>query len=105
MPSTQYPALGFGLLQSATVNGAALSSLPSNLDIVPAMQFSTFTPLDTVYVWLQSGVRSGDIIALPPPAPMFSLAASSFSTKVQFAGPSTLTYQYDSSVGAFVSSS
>ncbi|HYG64979.1 MAG TPA: hypothetical protein VEL74_20520 [Thermoanaerobaculia bacterium] len=102
MPSSQYTALGFGMLQSATVNGSALPARPANLDIVPAMQFSTFTPLNTVYVWLQSGVSSGDIVTLPPLSMGAALAVSSRATKVQFSGTSSLSYVYESSVGAFV---
>lgn len=101
VPSQQYPALGFGLLQSATVNGEGFPSLATNQEIVPAAQYATFTPLETVYVWLQSGVRTGAIVTLPPAAPRPAQAVAGFATEIQFAGPSTLTYSYDASTGTF----
>lgn len=101
LPPASYPSFVFGLTQSATVNGAAAVACPATAQVVPANQFATFTPLETVYVWLQSGVAAGAVIAVPPLSGL-SLQATSRATKVQFAGASSLTYVYSSASGAFV---
>ncbi|HEX6292032.1 MAG TPA: hypothetical protein VFZ66_22790 [Herpetosiphonaceae bacterium] len=93
MPSSQYPALTFGLMQSATINGRLSDSRPLNAQYVPASQQVTFTPLTTVYVWLQSTLTSGTVIT----------EVASKHTEVIFGGSvTTITLRYDSSRGMFV---
>jgi hypothetical protein len=95
--------LAFGLIQAATVNGKQVTAAPVNSANVPANQFGTFTPLNAVYVWLQSNVAPGDIVQVPPPAGAFR-TASSGSTLIQFQGGVTdLVYKYDAKTGGFVS--
>ncbi|HXO19248.1 MAG TPA: hypothetical protein VOA87_04900 [Thermoanaerobaculia bacterium] len=97
------PSMVFGSTLSVTANGIISTCNPATLQVVPLNQFATFTPIDTVYVWLQSGVISGDVVVLPPAE--MSLMATSLSTTIRFAGPSTLSYAYSATLGAFVLSS
>ncbi len=62
MPSTQYPSLLFGLMQSARVNGKTAEFRPLNANVVPSGTNATFTPLTTVHVWLQSNLVSGTVL-------------------------------------------
>ena len=62
MPSTQYPFLTFGLEQEASINGSGIKPSPLNAAVVPAALSATFTPLTTVYVWLQAQFTSGTVI-------------------------------------------
>jgi hypothetical protein len=62
MPNTQYPALTFGLQQHATINAKEIKPSPLNAAIVPAAFDAIFTPLTTVYVWLQAQFASGTVI-------------------------------------------
>jgi hypothetical protein len=62
MPPSQYPALTFGLEQKATVNGSAQQATPLNAQVVLATQTAMFTPLTTVFVWLQANLSSGTMI-------------------------------------------
>jgi len=107
LPPTAYPSFVFGLTQNATVNGAAAAASPTTAQVVPANQFATFTPLETVYVWLQSGVAAGAVVTVPPLVGLtagLTLQATSRATKIQFTGASSLTYVYSSTAGAFVPS-
>lgn len=106
MPSTDHPFLFFGLTQGVNVNNAEIAPGPANVARIPANQFGTFTPLDAVYVWVQSNVSPGEIIELPPAAdgfkgPVFG-TVSSFSTLIQLSTPSTVVYKYSARVGGFV---
>jgi hypothetical protein len=103
-PASPNPSLVFGLTQSVNLNGAQLPASPINAETVPAVQFATYTPLDTVYVWLASRVTAGDIVQDPLQVGN-RRAVSSRSTTVRFASPSTLSYQYVAMLGAFVLSS
>lgn len=62
MPNTQYPALTFGLQQKASINSKNINPSPLNAALVPANFPATFTPLSTVYVWLQANFASGTVI-------------------------------------------
>jgi hypothetical protein len=62
MPNTSYPALTFGLEQKASINGSGIAPSPLNAAEVPAALSVTFTPLTTVYVWLQANYTSGTVI-------------------------------------------
>lgn len=101
MPPSNNPSFVFGLIQNVTANGVALNSSPTTAQVVPANQLATFTPLDTIYVWLQSGVAAGAVLSIPPLAGD-SFAVSSRATKVDFTSASTLSYVYSSTTGAFV---
>ena len=62
MPNTQYPALSFGLEQKASINTRGIDPSPLNAAIVLSQFSATFTPLTTVYVWLQAEFISGTVI-------------------------------------------
>lgn len=93
MPNTQYPALTFGLQQQATINGANINPSPLNAALVPAALSAVFTPLTTVYIWLQASFRSGTVIT----------QISSKSTVVTFGGTVTQkSLKYNPATGTFV---
>ncbi len=105
IPSAQSPTFVFGLAQSVTSNGILATSNPATMATVPANFFATFTPLDTVYVWLQTNAAPGNVVQVPPPlAQGFAPGVSGGSTTVQFNTPSTLTYRYSATVGGFLPS-
>lgn len=58
----KYPALTFGLSQSAQVNQKPEERKPISASSVLATQSITVTPFTTVYVWLESHVESSTII-------------------------------------------
>lgn len=62
MPYSQYPVLTFGLTQAATVNNSSVSPTPLNAAPVPSQISATFTPITTVYVWVQAQFTSGTVI-------------------------------------------
>lgn len=62
MPSNMHPALTFGLQQQASINAQEISPSPLNAAVVPANFSAVFTPLTTVYVWLQAQFTSGTVI-------------------------------------------
>jgi hypothetical protein len=93
MPSSSYRALTFGLTQSAIVQGNQINLKPINAQSVPAMQQATFTPLTTIFVWLDALVVSETVIT----------NVSSPMTRVTFGGQVTeQTLRYDAAVGKFV---
>lgn len=93
MPHAQYPSLTFGLTQSAVVNGNAINFKPINAQPVPAGQEATFTPLTTLYVWLDATIKSQTVIT----------NVTSRQTKVVFGGAvQEQTLRYDPSAGMFV---
>lgn len=63
MPNSQYPALTFGLTQVATVNGNVSAANPLNALSVLPNRFVTFTPITTVYVWLESNIASSTVVS------------------------------------------
>lgn len=96
MPAAQYPALTFGLTQSAIVNGNRIEFKPLNAQPVPAMQNATFTPLTTLYVWLDEQLETSTMIT----------HVYADQTKVVFGGAVTdQTLRYQNSAGRFVGQS
>jgi hypothetical protein len=59
---TSRSAMTFGLTQSANANGGLISLSPLNAQSVPEQQQAVFTPLTTVWVWLEANVRSATMI-------------------------------------------
>lgn len=93
MPAAQYPSLVFGLLQSATINNVVTPSRPLNAQVVPAAFFADFTPLTTVYAWLQASILSETVIT----------QVTSRSTKVTFGGSvNSQVLKYDRKAGMFL---
>jgi len=95
MPSTQYPALTFGLQQTASINENTIDNpSPVNAAVVPYNYPITFTPVNNIiYVWLQTPLTSGTVIAELP----------NNSTQVIFDnGKTQQKLQYDSSTGRFI---
>jgi hypothetical protein len=66
VPPAHYPALVFGLVQSAIINDKPANVRPLNAQLVAARQQTTFTPLTSVYVWLQSALESATVITQIP---------------------------------------
>jgi hypothetical protein len=59
---TALPAMTFGLTQSATTTSGNYHFSPLNAQSVPSLQQVVFTPLTTVWVWLESQITSGVVI-------------------------------------------
>jgi hypothetical protein len=101
-------SVDFGMFQQASFNGQEVAGSPTISVNIPNQQFATFTPQTAVYVWLQSGVKTGQTVQVPPPAhgsgsgSDLPKSVSSRSTLVEFGTSTSLTYHYDASVGAFV---
>lgn len=96
MPNTLYPKLTFGLEQKASVNGGKIDPAPINAALVPAALNATFTPLTTVYVWLQAQYTSGTVIT----------SINGDSTAVTFGGSvTTQALVYDPKTGRFIAAS
>jgi hypothetical protein len=93
VPSSHYSALVFGLVQNAIVNDTAFNFRPINAQVVSAKQRATFTPLPSVYIWLQSRLSSGMVITQMP------RTATLVSFKNQI---NAQTLKYDSASGSFV---
>ncbi len=107
---TDYPVFGFGVIQAASVNGAKVEAGPATAVEVPMSQFATFTPVETLYVWLQSNVAAGDKVAVPPPGRNLAAAqvgsVSSPSTEIRFGGGVvSLAYRYDAKTATFLPAS
>jgi len=62
MPYSQYPALTFGLSQSALVNKKKADRKPISAQSVLATQQAQMTPFTNIHVWLQSRFASETII-------------------------------------------
>ena len=96
MPNTSYPALTFGLQQKASINGRGINPSPLNAAVVPANLDATFTPLTTVYVWLQAQFTSGTVIT----------QVNGNAAIVKFGGSVTQqSLAYNPATGTFVPSS
>lgn len=96
MPNTSYPALTFGLEQKASINGKNITPSPINAALVPAAFNATFTPLTTVFVWLQGEFTSGTVIT----------QINGKATSVVYGGAITSqTLVYDPATGKFVPAS
>jgi hypothetical protein len=87
------PYLTLGLFQDATVNG---QQVPGNaISAAPVLLESTakMTPYTTLYIWLQSEVKSNTVVT----------EVTSPQTEVRFGGGTTeISLGYDSSSGKFV---
>jgi hypothetical protein len=93
VPSAHYPALVFGLVQNAIINDTAFNFRPLNAQLVGAKQRATFTPLCSVYIWLQSTLSSGTVITRAPR----KVALVTFDQRIN-----AQTLKYDSARGIFV---
>jgi hypothetical protein len=62
MPNSSYKELTFGLTQAANINGTPVPGNPLNAVSVLPNRFVTFTPITTVYVWLESNQASSTVI-------------------------------------------
>ena len=89
---TALPAMTLGLTQSATTTSGNFTLNPLNAQSVPSLQQVIFTPLTTVWVWLQSQISSGVVLTS-----VFSKVAI-----VTFGGSvTTQSLAYDPSHGQF----
>lgn len=93
VPSANHPSLVFGLVQNAIINDTAFNFRPLNARPVRAHQRTTFTPLSTVYIWLQSGLTSGTVITQLPR----KVAIVTFDSLIN-----AQTLKYDADSGMFV---
>ncbi len=88
------PTLTFGLTQGASVNNTATGFKPVNAQSVPYKLNGEFTPLTTIYAWVQANIVSETVVT----------QVTSVRTKVVFGGTvTTQTLVWDASRGAFVS--
>jgi len=93
VPSAHYPSLVFGLVQSAVVNDMPANVRPLNAESVAARQQTTFTPLNSVYVWLQSALASGTVVTqIPRNAAIITFSKSD----------NAQTLKYDAKQGMFI---
>lgn len=93
MPGSIYPMPTFGLIQSAQVNGVYLAGKPVSAWPVLATQALTFTPANSIYIWLQSMFGSATIVT----------QIIGRVTIARFGGNVTeLTLKYDAGSGQFV---
>jgi hypothetical protein len=89
----KFPQLAFGLTQKALINQNAIGASYINLAMVPAQMNVIFTPLTTVYVWLQNMYSSATVIT----------DIVSKTTAVEFGdGVTEHTLEYDAAQGCFV---
>ncbi len=96
MPSVDYKSLTFGLQQQARINGRLTAPTPVNAATVLATQQATFTPLTTVYAWLQASLVSATMIT----------DVTGDSSKVVFGGSVfSASLKYDPAAGRFVPAS
>lgn len=93
MPYNQYPALTFGLSQSAMVNKKPAERKPISAQLVPSQNRIQMTPFTTVYVWLQSQFASETIIT--------KITGNTAIAKFG-GGVSDITLKYDPTRGVFV---
>ena len=93
MPHGQYPALTFGLAQSAQVGKELALRKPISANSVMAKQSILMTPFTNVHVWLQGDFASETIIT----------SVIGASTVAKFGGGTThITLVYDADRGVFV---
>lgn len=93
MPNSSYPVLTFGLTQAANVNGTAVAGNPLNAVLVLPNNFVTFTPITTVYVWLESNQASSTVI---------TNIQSNHTVTTYSGGITTRDLVYDPNLGIFV---
>jgi hypothetical protein len=90
---SHYPSLVFGLAQSAIINDKPANVRPLNAQSVPAQHQVTFTPLTSVYIWLQAALASGTVITQIPR----NATIITFSDLIN-----AQTLKYDPSQGMFI---
>lgn len=87
------PFMTVGLFQDANVNGTEISG--NAISAVPVLLASTaiMTPFTTVYIWLQSQVKSNTVVT----------TVTSPMTQLKFGGGvDTISVKYDSTTGRFI---
>jgi hypothetical protein len=90
------PYLTMGLFQDATVNGTIISGNALSADYTLLASTAFMTPFTTVYIWLQSQIKSNSIVTV----------VTSPLTKLRFEGDiKNLSVKYDSSSGEFINNS
>lgn len=88
----QFPQLTFGLAQGVQVNGTGFPNNPINAQPVPASQTATFTPYDTISVFLMSQVQTSQVLT----------TVVSKSIQLTFGGSTTSqTISYDAQTGGW----
>jgi len=93
MPYSQYPALTFGLSQSALVNKKKADRKPISAQTALATQQAAMTPFTNIHIWLQSQFASETIIT----------KITGKSTVAKFGGGiSEITLKYAPERGIFV---
>lgn len=93
VPCAHYPALTFGLAQTARINGAPTNVRPLNAQSIPAHEAAIFSPVNTVHIWLQAELPSGTVQTYLPEA----------VTTVQLGRIShAQTLKYDAAQGIFL---
>lgn len=93
MPYNQYPALTFGLSQSALISKKPAERKPISATSVLSQQQILMTPFTNIYVWLQSQFASETIIT----------KITGKSTVAKFGGGVTdIALKYDPDRGMFV---
>lgn len=95
MPASQHPSLKFGLMQEAVVNGQTQGTKPLNIASVPAQNTADFTPVVTVFVWLQAHMESSTVIT----------DVSSDHLKVTYTYDNEITVHYENGMGMFATQS
>lgn len=66
VPPSHYPALTFGLAQSAVINDMPSNIRPISAQSIAAHEAAVVSPLNTVHVWLQADLFSGTVQAYLP---------------------------------------
>lgn len=116
VPSDQQPWLTFGMAQTCTVNSKETEIMPINAEVVPALQFATFTPTETVLIFLASNIEEGvvhnnviinfDFTAAESakiPSWGSEKEVESVATEVSFSPANqTITVVYSASLGKFI---
>ncbi len=93
MPNVSYDSLTFGLTQAANVNGKPVPGNPLNAVTVLPNNFVTFTPITTVFVWLESNQSSATVI---------TNIQTSHTITTFSGGITTRDLVYDPDLGVFV---
>lgn len=93
VPPSHYPALTFGLAQTAIINDVPSNIRPLCAQSISAHQAAVFTPVNTVHIWLQAELSSGTVQAYLPEA-LTTVDLSRIS--------SAQTLKYDAAQGLFI---
>jgi hypothetical protein len=91
MVNPAYPYLAFGLTQPASVNGNGTGDQVLNATSVLPNNGATFTPLTTVYVWLQGQQQCGSVI----------VGVTSKTAVITMKGGDNVKLHYDHDLGRF----